>query len=715
MNYVKKTVKELIAINTNEKVFDFIKELCLHTENRMLLTDEEIRGLIKKYYKNERVSYSSGIDNYVAKVMSWIDCLEFLQNHLEGKIKSYDVKLCFEYHTPDNNWLDVVALDDDRITILEFKSGENIEVKTLIEYEEQIDHYCCKMTHANRNIWQKFERGLTSRGFLVFTNEKMKNVKFKNKNVKVCDEFEEIADDFSGYMDDKYEHEVMNFNQDLDSSTLTSFVNVLNGQKLDKIYISESCKKRCVEIIDCEKKDDVPKVNIILINGKPGSGKTGVALSLITEYMQRRVNGESDLRVRYATGNRNLYSLLNKAVESEETTGTTSFVFSRISDLYDIQHIIDAFKKKNKITSKTKEDIIIIDEAQRMWSSERMAFDKNMSDIEEKRIILRKDLSEPALVLIDIYESAIESSSEKTIIFLIGNGQEIYKGEELGENQIINAVKKIASFLEDRVKTKVYSSKKYEMLSDKIQDNYEGNDNLYLKTEKRNMICSDIGELVNSMLLNKISYTDSKDAFQVVDSKEEFDDRYLAIYLGKQKWNENDTQRYLISSYDDFYDASNDDPYEDRYGESCENAMEYYFGRKMIRIKDEDDKLVEFYSGNKKFEFNYYATEFDVQGLEVDYAFLYWGNTLTIKNNRWCIDAERTKGLDRYYENIEKFKIKNPDIPVKSYDINKEKEKIIINAYRVLLTRARKKTIIYVEDENTRQYLKKMLCECETE
>ena len=70
------------------------------------------------------------------------------------------------------------------------------------------------------------------------------------------------------------------------------------------------------------------------------------------------------------------------------------------------------------------------------------------------------------------------------------------------------------------------------------------------------------------------------------------------------------------------------------------------------------------------------ATEFDIQGLEIDWSCLAWGGNLYIQNNNW---------------NYQSFK------GSKWQNINKEISKDYLkNTYRVLLTRARQGMVIYL-------------------
>ena len=75
------------------------------------------------------------------------------------------------------------------------------------------------------------------------------------------------------------------------------------------------------------------------------------------------------------------------------------------------------------------------------------------------------------------------------------------------------------------------------------------------------------------------------------------------------------------------------------------------------------------------------ATEIQVQGLEVDYACILWDADMRYDNGKWS---------------FWKFNGKTQWIPEKNY----ETQKYMLNAYRVLLTRARQGIIICVPEGN---------------
>ena len=99
-----------------------------------------------------------------------------------------------------------------------------------------------------------------------------------------------------------------------------------------------------------------------------------------------------------------------------------------------------------------------------------------------------------------------------------------------------------------------------------------------------------------------------------------------------------------------------------------------------IDVKNEISAPIWFLNDHLDIRSSYFleeiATEFDIQGLEIDWSCLAWGGNLYIKNNNW---------------NYQSFK------GSKWQNINKETSKDYLkNTYRVLLTRARQGMIIYL-------------------
>lgn len=110
-----------------------------------------------------------------------------------------------------------------------------------------------------------------------------------------------------------------------------------------------------------------------------------------------------------------------------------------------------------------------------------------------------------------------------------------------------------------------------------------------------------------------------------------------------------------------------------------------------IDVKSPMNPVNWFLDGKDDVRSSYYledvATEFHVQGLELDWSCVVWDGDLRYSTNEWKTFA--FKG--NKWQNI----------------LNAERKKYLINAYRVLLTRARQGMIIVIPDGNTQDHTRK--------
>lgn len=97
-------------------------------------------------------------------------------------------------------------------------------------------------------------------------------------------------------------------------------------------------------------------------------------------------------------------------------------------------------------------------------------------------------------------------------------------------------------------------------------------------------------------------------------------------------------------------------------------------------LEDKDDVRSSYYLEDV-------ATEFHIQGLELDWVCVTWDGDLRYSENGWKTFS--FKGSK--WENIK----------------NDERKKYLINAYRVLLTRARQGLIIVVPEGNSEDHTRK--------
>ena len=114
------------------------------------------------------------------------------------------------------------------------------------------------------------------------------------------------------------------------------------------------------------------------------------------------------------------------------------------------------------------------------------------------------------MMLLDVYKYAQQEKKMVNVIFLIGSGQEISKGEESGEGQIYLALERVSDLFKGVVNSTVYTSTKEVTINDEEVDvmNFFSNskvvidDSLYLKVEIRNLDGVNSGQIINNLLDN---------------------------------------------------------------------------------------------------------------------------------------------------------------------------------------------------------------------
>lgn len=110
-----------------------------------------------------------------------------------------------------------------------------------------------------------------------------------------------------------------------------------------------------------------------------------------------------------------------------------------------------------------------------------------------------------------------------------------------------------------------------------------------------------------------------------------------------------------------------------------------------VDVKSPMNPVNWFLEGKDDVRSSYYledvATEFHVQGLEIDWACIMWDGDLRYSDNGW----KTYSFIGNKWQNINK----------------EERKKYLINAYRVLLTRARQGMVIVVPNGNSEDHTRK--------
>ena len=318
----------------------------------------------------------------------------------------------------------------------------------------------------------------------------------------------------------------------------------------------------------------------------------------------------------------------------------------------------DSFVENNNIPP---ERVVIFDEAQRAWTKEQIS--KFMLT---KKGIKDFDYSEPEFLI-----STMDRHKEwAVIICLVGGGQEINTGEA-GLPEWFDSLRR--QFLDwDVYITPNLNDEEYRR-SNEWKDlimglNVYEVEKLHLSTSVRSFRTPDLADLIKAILdvnINKakVLYDRCKFKYPIIITRE----------IAKAKaWIRTQCQGTT------------------RYGLLASSGA--------LRLKPEgifvkNDISVENWFLNEKNDVrsSYYledvVTEFDIQGLELDYSIVAWDADLRFENNEW-----------NYYN----FSGKRWN------NVNSINKRIYLkNSYRVLLTRARQGMVIFIpkgdNDDNTRE------------
>ena len=415
------------------------------------------------------------------------------------------------------------------------------------------------------------------------------------------------------------------------------------------------------EIIDSSKTKN--RKSICFITGVPGAGKTLAGLNIANE----RHNVDEGEHAVFLSGNGPLVEVLQEALaknEVAEKKGTAQHITKNQAltktkaFIQNIHHFRDDALQNDKPPI---ERVAVFDEAQRAWTLEQTS-----SFMSRKKGIQGFDMSEPEFLI-----SVLDRHSDWAIIIcLIGGGQEINTGEA-GLPEWFYAIQKNYSHWD------VYVSNK---LTDK---EYTNGENIYSVLTDNQLSVKD--ELHLSVSVR--SYRSEKLAAFV---KAFLDGNTLeahAIYeLLKNNYpivvtrNIDDAKKWLRSKArggEGLGITASSGAYRLRpYGIHVKSSIE----PKMWFLNDRNDVRSAGFLEEV-------ATEFDIQGLELDWTCVAWDANLRRAGDCW--EFKNFRGTE--WQNI------NDEI----------RKRYLLNTYRVLLTRARQGLVIFVpegdESDRTRK------------
>ncbi len=391
---------------------------------------------------------------------------------------------------------------------------------------------------------------------------------------------------------------------------------------------------------------DYAKVNskktICLITGVPGAGKTLAGLNIATS----RMGNESEHAV-FLSGNGPLVTVLrealiqdemksNKVLPKEDKIKKSDAERKATAFIQNIHH----FRDDNLTTAEPPiEKVVVFDEAQRAWNKEQTS-----SFMKRKRGQNDFDMSEPNFLL-----SVMDRHQDWCVVIcLIGEGQEINTGEA-GIIEWISALRDNFSGWE------VFSPHAFPELT-----HVKINSDLHLSVSLRSFRSENLSKFVGYVI--KGDSIKAADLLSVMHDYPILVTRDLSKAKDKVRAMARGSERIGLVASSNAIRLKPD-------GVFVKNELD----PAMWFLKDKTDI-------RSSFSLEDVATEFDIQGLEIDWACLCWDANFRIEDEEWqTYNFSGTKWQ----------KVRNED-----------NIRYVANSYRVLMTRARQGLVIYVPPGN---------------
>jgi hypothetical protein len=407
--------------------------------------------------------------------------------------------------------------------------------------------------------------------------------------------------------------------------------------------------QRIEELID-EARAQNRKI-ICFLTGVPGAGKTLVGLNVATQHART----DSPTHAVLLSGNGPLVAVLRAALSRDEKArlkrqGQKS---KKGSDpvkqfIQNVHHFRDEALKSD---APPADHVVVFDEAQRAWNQAMTA-----DFMKRKKGVSNFPDSEPQFLI----RYVDRHKDWAVILCLVGGGQEINRGES-GIGAWLDAVKTTFPhwdmYISSRLTDSEYAAERT-IGSVKETRGVYFDDNLHLSVSMRSFRAEHLSAFVKALL-------DCERAWA----------RETLVKL----------QRYPIAVTRDLAVAKQwiraKARGSERYGLVASSKAQRLKPH-AIDIRVKTDPVHWFLDGKEDTRSSYYledvATEFQVQGLEVDWAIVTWDGDFRFNDAGWSYHDFR----GAKWQNVK----------------NADNRNYLKNAYRVLLTRARQGMVIFVPE-----------------
>ena len=641
-----------------------------------------------------QMSRADEMDTAATQKYAWEQEIEIMKESLMP-YNDEDAWILFEYTIPRlGKRIDVVVLLRERVFVIEFKAGESEflhnDVDQVLDYALDLKNFhqgsidrlivpilvatdskqystTCQLSHYDDGVYEPLLTNATNLGNIIQL-VLSENIQYRDYTVAINDWARSRYSPTPTIIEAARS---LYLNHSVEDITRHE----AEGEQLERTT-------SYVQQVICETKARKGK-SICFVTGVPGAGKTLVGLNVAVQQ-----ESKEDLAV-YLSGNGPLVAVLTEALTrdkqaQEKDHGNKLLKKDAEREVKRFIQIIHRYRdnmlgKVKVVNGKLEidptkelkdhiagygevENIAIFDEAQRSWDKEHIS-----AWLKRKKGFADFPMSEGEFLI----WSLDQRDDWAVIVCLVGGGQEINTGEA-GIGEWIRALNESFPdwqiYISSQLTAKEYAEGRVKELLGKNK-HVTYSDNLHLAVSMRSFRAESLSNMVHNLLDGEPNK--ARDVYKNIA------DRYPIVLtrdIDKAKnWLRNKARG------------------NERYG-LVVSSKAYRLKPLAIDVRCKPDTVHWFLDDINDVRSSLFledaASEFDIQGLELDWTCLIWDGDLRHNGINW-----------EYYE----FNGGN-----KWNRINKkERKEYQLNAYRVLLTRARQGMVICVPkgnpNDNTRQ------------
>lgn len=593
---------------------------------------------------------------------AWIEQIKLLRVSL-GQYRGQG-KVYFEYAVPRlGKRIDVVVLISHVIFVIEFKVGEK---EFTASATDQVWDYSLDLKNFHETTHDKAVAPVLvatrSKSFITAIAATPQNdavlLPIHASPDQLSDVFEQVLSFCDGSTIDPIEWELGRYRP---TPTIIEAAMALYGghavadiSRSDASAINLSRTSDTVaEIIRSSR--ELSKKSICFVTGVPGAGKTLVGLNIATKHIDK----DSELYSVFLSGNGPLVEILREALARDKVrrgveAGQKLKKGAALSEVKLFIQNVHHFRDECLVDLDRPpvEHVAIFDEAQRAWNctqtSNFMLRKKQRPDFNQ---------SEPEFLI-----SCLNRHEDwAVVVCLVGGGQEINTGEA-GIEEWISSLRRSFHDWHIHISSQLYdeeygAGKVISEVADSPNVHFE--EHLHLGVSMRSFRAENVSALVKQLLdrdtaLAMRTFQQVKDRYPIVIT------RSVSRAKSWLKERSRGTERYgvVVSSQ-----AQRLKPYA-------------------IDVRSPMDPIHWFLDGKDDVRSSYYledvATEFHVQGLELDWACVVWDADFRFGEDGW----QHFSFVGNRWNHIHKL----------------DRQTYLKNAYRVLLTRARQGMVVVVPE-----------------